>query len=174
MRFRVPSPVSEGDHSVKRSGGRWIAAVMVAAVAALVAALAVPSFRATSFAASSSPAPAGEVAVAQGLGPVALKNATVAGSTPAATPEIVSFILRGRNLFDLQSAVEAGQSPDLTVAEFASRYGQTAGDFDNALSVQQQQYKVPAVAAHDGLAGLPAQQVHGTTANPYLPTSIAS
>ena len=191
---------------MKRSGGRWIAAVVIAAAAALVAALAVPSFRATSFAASSSAAPAGEVAVAQGLGPVALKNATVSGSTPAATPEIVSFILRGRNLFDLQSAVEAGQSPDLTVAEFASRYGQTAGaitalqsylrrygiaskvypddlvvsaggtaaEFDSALSVQQQQYKVPAVAAHDGLAGLPAQQVHGTTANPYLPTSIAS
>jgi subtilase family serine protease len=191
---------------VKRSGGRWIAAVMIAAAAALVAALAVPSWRATSFAASSSAAPSGEVAVAQGLGPVALKNATVSGSTPAATPEIVSFILRGRNLFDLQSAIEGGQSPDLTVSEFASRYGQTAGaitalqsylrrygiaskvypddlvvsaggtaaEFDNALSVQQQQYKVPAVAAHDGLAGLPAQQVHGTMAAPYLPTSIAA
>ena len=191
---------------MKLSGGRRIAAVVIAATGALVAALAVPSFRALSFVASSSSVPAGEVAVAQGLGPIVLKNATVSGSTPSATPEIVSFILRGRNLFDLESAIEGGQSPDLTVAEFASRYGQTAAaiaalqsylsrygiatkvypddlvvsaggtaaEFDSALSVQQQQYKVPAVAAHDGLAGLPAQQVHGTAANPYLPTSIGS
>jgi kumamolisin len=191
---------------VKLSGGRRIAAVLIAATGALVAALAVPSVRALSFVASPSSVPAGEVAVAQGLGPIVLKNATVSGSTPSATPEIVSFILRGRNLFDLESAIEGGQSPDLTVAEFASRYGQTAAaiaalqsylsrygiatkvypddlvvsaggtaaEFDSALSVQQQQYKVPAVAAHDGLAGLPAQQVHGTAANPYLPTSIGS
>jgi kumamolisin len=191
---------------VKLSGGRRIAAVLIAATGALVAALAVPSVRALSFVASPSSVPAGEVAVAQGLGPIVLKNATVSGSTPSATPEIVSFILRGRNLFDLESAIEGGQSPDLTVAQFASRYGQTAdaiaalqsylsrygiatkvypddlvvsaggtaAEFDSALSVQQQQYKVPAVAAHDGLAGLPAQQVHGTAASPYLPASIGA
>jgi kumamolisin len=197
------------DFSVKNSGGRRIAALVIAATlaaaGAAVAAVAAPSFRGSSFTASPSAAPSGEVAVAQGLGPAVLKNATVSGSTPSATPEIVSFILRGRNLFSLQSAIETGQSPDLTVAQFAGRYGQTSGaitalesylnrygistsvypddldvtasgtaaQFDSALSVQQQQYKVPAMAAHDGLAAIPAQEVHGTTQDPYLPASIA-
>jgi kumamolisin len=198
---------------VKLSGGRRIAALVIAAVLAaagvLVAALGVlgsPSFEASSFVASPSSAPTGEVAVAQGLGPIVLKNATAIGSTAASTPEIVSFILRGRNLFSLESAVEGGHSPDLTVAQFAARYGQTtatitalqsylnkygiatsvypdgldvtasgtAAEFDSALSVKQQQYKVPAMAAHNGLATIGAQQVHGTTQNPYLPTSLGS
>jgi kumamolisin len=195
---------------VKLSGGRRIAALVIAAVLAaagvLVAALRVPSFEASSFAASPSSAPAGEVAVPQGLGPIVLKNATATGATPAATPEIVSFILRGRDLFNLESLVEGGHSPDMTVAQFAARYGQstatitalqsyltkygiatsvypdgldvtasgTAAEFDRALSVQQQQYKVPAMAAHNGLATISAQQVHGTTQNPYLPAGLGS
>jgi hypothetical protein len=69
-----------GDHFVKLSGGRRIAALVIAAVLAtagvLVAALGVPSFEASSFVASPSSAPTGEVAVAQGLGPTVLKNAT--------------------------------------------------------------------------------------------------
>ena len=195
---------------MKLSGGRRIAALIIAAVlagaGALAAALAAPSFQASAFKAAPSAAPAGAVAVAQGLGPIVLKNATATGATPPATPEIVSFILRGRNLFGLESAVEAGRSPGLTVDQFASQYGQstdtitalqsylgkygiktsvypddldvtasgTAAQFDSALSVQQQQYKVPPVAAHGGLAGLPAQQVHGTTQSPYLPASIGN
>ena len=195
---------------MKLSGGRRIAGLVIAAVLAaagvLVAALEAPSFGASSFAASPSSAPAGEVAVAQGLGPIVLKNATATGATPASTPEIVSFILRGRDLFSLESVVEGGHSPDMTVAQFAARYGQspatitalqsylskygiatsvypdgldvtasgTAADFDRALSVQQQQYKVPAMAGHDGLATIAAQQVHGTTQNPYLPASLGS
>jgi subtilase family serine protease len=195
---------------VKLSGGQRIAALVIAAVLAaagvLVAALGAPSFQASSFVAAPSSAPTGEVAVAQGLGPIVLKNATATGATPASTPEIVSFILRGRNLFGLESAVERGHSPGLTVAQFAARYGQrpatitalqsylskygiatsvypdgldvtasgTAGEFDSALSVQQQQYKVPAMAAHNGLATIGAQQVHGTTQNPYLPASLGS
>src|SRR5580700_11304253 len=117
-----------GDHSVKLSGGRRIAALVIAAVLAaagvLVAALGAPSFEASSFVAAPSAAPAGEVAVAQGLGPIVLKNATATGATPASTREIVSFILRGRDLFSLESAVEAGHSPEMTVAQFAARYGQ--------------------------------------------------
>jgi kumamolisin len=229
---------------VKLSGGRRISALVIAAAlaaaGAAVAAVAAPSFRASSFRASSfvaapSSAPSGEVAVAQGIGPVVLKNAAVLGSTPPSTAEIVSFILRGRNLFGLESAVEQGRSPDLTVAQFASRYGQsaaaitalesylngyglqtsvypddldvtasgTAAQFDSALSVQQQQYSVPAMAAHGvqlawasghgvqlawasghgvqlawasghgGLAAVPAQQVHGTADEAYLPATIA-
>jgi subtilase family serine protease len=195
---------------VKLSGGRRIAALVIAAVLAaagvLVAALEAPSFEASSFVAAPSSAPTGEVAVAQGVAPIALKNATAIGGTPASTPEIVSFILRGRNLFSLESAVERGYAPDLTVAQFAARYGQTtatitalqsylnkygiatsvypdgldvtasgtAAEFDSALSVQQQQYKVPAMPAHNGLATISAQQVHGTTQNPYLPASLGS
>ena len=134
-----------------------------------------------------------------------LKNATAQGATPPSTFELVSFILRGRNMFELASDVESGRSPDLTVAKFASQYGQsttaitalenylrqygiatvaypdnldvtasgTAAQFDRALSVQQDQYQVPAVAARDGQAAIPAQQIHGTSDDPYLPASIA-
>jgi subtilase family serine protease len=183
-----------------------VIAAVLGAAGVLVAALAAPSFEASSFVAAPSAAPAGEVAVAQGLGPIVLKNATATGATPASTREIVSFILRGRDLFSLESAVEAGHSPDMTVAQFAARYGQatatitalqsylskygiatsvypdglvvtasgTAAQFDSALSVQQQQYKVPATPAHNGLATIAAQQVHGTTQNPYLPASLGS
>jgi kumamolisin len=198
---------------VRLSGGRRIAALVIAAALAaagvLVAALGVfglPSFQASSFTASPSSAPAGEVAVAQGLGPIVLANATATGATPASTPEIVSFILRGRNMYNLESAVVAGRSPGMTVAQFAARYGQstdtisalqaylkkfgiatsvypdnldvtasgTAAEFNSALSVQQQQYKVPALTAHNGQAAVPAQQVHGTTQTPYLPGSLGS
>jgi kumamolisin len=194
---------------VKLSGERrvtaWVIAAALTAGGVVAVAVAEPSFEASSFLAAPGSVPAGEVAVAQGLGPAALKNATVSGTTPASTPEVVSFILRGRDLFSLVSAVEKGQAPEMTVAQFASRYGQstaaitalqsyltkygiatsvypddldvtargTAAQFDSALSVQQQQYKVPATAAHDGVAGVAAQQVHGTAQSPYLPASIA-
>ena len=92
----------------------------------LAAAAGRPSFEASSFAATTPAAAAGEVAVAQGLGPIVLKNATELAGTPASTPEIVSFILRGRNLLGLEPAVEEGRAPGLTVAQFAGRYGQTA------------------------------------------------
>ncbi|MGH3205460.1 MAG: S53 family peptidase [Streptosporangiaceae bacterium] len=114
---------------MKLSGRRRIAGLVIAAVlgaaGVLVAALGVPSFEASSFVGAPSSAPAGEVAVAQGLGPAVLTNATVTGATPGTTQEIVSFILRGRNLFSLESAVEGGHSPDMTVAQFAVRYGQS-------------------------------------------------
>jgi kumamolisin len=49
----------------------------------------------------------------------------------------------------------------------------TAGEFDSALDVQQQNYSAPAIPAHDGVAGHPAQQFHGTQGNPSLPSSLA-
>jgi len=188
---------------------RRIAAMMTAAAltaaCALAAAMAAPSAPASRLLASPSSPPPGEAAVAQGIGPSVLGGATVLGDTPPDTRESVSFVLRGRDLLGLESAVDAGRSPDLTVAQFASQYGQpgtaitalddylnrygittsvypddldvtasgTAAEFDSALSVQQEQYKVPAVPAHDGLAGIPAQQVHGTAADPYLPVGVA-
>ena len=174
------------------------------AVAGALAALADPPLRTSSLQSAPS-ASADEVAIAQGLGPAVLKNATAQGATPPSTFELISFILRGRNMFELASDVESGRSPDLTVARFASKYGQsataitalenylrqygiatsaypdnldvtasgTAAQFDRALSVQQDQYQVPAVAARDGLAAIPAQQIHGSSGDPYLPASIA-
>jgi len=49
----------------------------------------------------------------------------------------------------------------------------TAGEFDSALAVQQQQYFVPALPARDGLQAIPAQSVHGTAQPPELPYRIA-
>jgi hypothetical protein len=49
----------------------------------------------------------------------------------------------------------------------------TVGEFNRALSVRQSQFHVPAVAGHDGMRGIPAQNVHGTTQAPKLPQDIA-
>jgi subtilase family serine protease len=48
----------------------------------------------------------------------------------------------------------------------------TAGQFDQALSVQQKQFHVPAMSRH-GSTSIPAQTVHGTSQSPMLPGSIA-
>jgi kumamolisin len=152
------------------------------------------------------PPSASKVAVPQGIGTAALKNARVFGHTPASTPETVSFILKARNLGQLEANVEAGMpSGYQSVSQFASGYGQpgsnisalrsylssfglsstsdadgldvtatgTAGEFDKALSVQQNQYNVPAVPARDGLAGRPAMTIHGTTDPALLPANLA-
>ena len=186
---------------------RFVAMTAAAAPAvsgALAAAMADPPFKTSSFQATPTAAQ-GAVMVAQGFGPAVLKNATAKGATPSSTSEIVSFILRGRNMFELASDIQSGRSPDLTVSQFASQHGQsaaaisalesylnqyglttstypddldvtasgTAADFDKALSVTQQQYQVPAMGAHDGLAAIPAQLVHGTITDPSLPAAIA-
>jgi subtilase family serine protease len=153
------------------------------------------------------PPSATKVAVPQGIGTAALKNARVFGQTPASTPETVSFILKARNLSQLEANVQAGMpSGYQSVRQFASGYGQpdsnisalrsylssfglsstsdadgldvtatgTAGAFDKALSVQQNQYNVPAVPARHGMAGRPAMTIHGTTDSALLPANLAS
>jgi kumamolisin len=50
----------------------------------------------------------------------------------------------------------------------------TAGDYDAALSVQQDQYHVPAYPGRYGGWGSPAQNVHGATTSPELPNQLAS
>jgi subtilase family serine protease len=50
----------------------------------------------------------------------------------------------------------------------------TAGDYDAALSVQQDQYHVPSFPGYGGLQGRPAQTVHGATTSPELPSQLAS
>jgi hypothetical protein len=136
--------------------------------------------------AASGPAPAALIPVAQGVQPAALPGSTVFGTTPADTPEAVSFILKARDGAQLEQSVEAGMpGGHLSVGQFARTYGQpaeniaaltaylgqfgistsaypdgldvsasgTAGQFDQALSVQQRQYSVPATPGRDGQPG---------------------
>jgi subtilase family serine protease len=49
----------------------------------------------------------------------------------------------------------------------------TAAEFNQALSVQQSQYRVPRQRGLDGLQPIPAQTVHGTASSPRLPDPIA-
>jgi subtilase family serine protease len=49
----------------------------------------------------------------------------------------------------------------------------TAGEFDNALSVEQNEYVVPAVPARFGQAARPAMTIHGTPQSPLLPANLA-
>jgi kumamolisin len=50
----------------------------------------------------------------------------------------------------------------------------TAGEFDSALTVHQQQFEVPAVPAEDGQLGRPAMTIHGTLNTPLLPGYIGA
>jgi kumamolisin len=49
----------------------------------------------------------------------------------------------------------------------------TAGEFDSALTVQQSEFRVPAVPARHGMAGRRAMTIHGTTDSPLLPRHLA-
>ena len=49
----------------------------------------------------------------------------------------------------------------------------TAGQFDQALAVTQQQYRVPQLRGRDGGVTVRAQTIHGTAQDPELPASIA-
>jgi subtilase family serine protease len=97
--------------------------------AAILAATIGPAAALLATTAASSPqavTPGGKVAVPQGIGMAALKNASVFGTTAASTPETVSFVLKERHLAALEAAVESGRSGgDLSVADFAALYGQS-------------------------------------------------
>jgi subtilase family serine protease len=171
----------------------------VAAVMTPLAALAGPASAAT-------PSPNTPEQVASGINVAQVPGAAVFGSTPASTPETVSFILRERNHSLLQANVINGVTKYLSVSQFASTYGQTsanvaaltsylahygiqttvyannvdvsatgtAGEFDSALGVTQNQYHVPALRGAGGLAGIPAQDVHGTAQAPLLPYRLSN
>jgi kumamolisin len=171
----------------------------VAAVVAPLAALSGPAL-------ASTPNPNTPEQVSSGIDAALLPGATVFGTTPASTPETVSFILRERNVNFLQAAVTTGVRSYLSVSQFASAYGQTpakvsaltsylahygikttvyadnvdvsatgtAGEFNAALSVKQNQYHVPALAGGNGLNPIPAQTVHGTAQSPLLPYRLSN
>ena len=171
----------------------------VAAVVAPLAALSGPAL-------ASTPNPNTPEQVSSGIDAALLPGATVFGTTPASTPETVSFILRERNVNFLQAAVTTGVRSYLSVSQFASAYGQTpahvsaltsylahygikttvyadnvdvsatgtAGEFNAALSVKQNQYHVPALPGGNGLNPIPAQTVHGTAQSPLLPYRLSN
>lgn len=144
--------------------------------------------------------------VGQGTVPANLPGVVAFGPAPASTPEQVSFILDEQNKNQLEQGVDNGSVSNLSVSQFANRYGQsqsnikalttylakfgitssvyaddvdvsttgTAGDYDAALSVTQDQYHVPAYPGHHGSFGEPAQTVHGPTTPPELPSQLAS
>ena len=143
--------------------------------------------------------------VDHGVEASALPGSTVFGTTPASTPETVSFVLRERNESQLEASVEQGVRQFDSVGQFAAAYGQspsnisqlehylagygittyaypddvdvsasgTAGQFDKALAVLQYQYHVPSQGGHHGLRPVPAQNVHGPSRAPELPSQIA-
>ena len=137
----------------KRAGRRIAAAATAVALGSagvLVAALSAPLPARPTAATPTSSVPPGEVAVPQGLGPAVLKGASVFGATPPDTMETVSFILTGRNLASLESAVQSGQAPDLSVPQFARRYGQTAAAI-GALGSYLNQYGITTTTYPDHL-----------------------
>jgi kumamolisin len=171
----------------------WLVVVVVAAAP-------------TSASAQSASGSGALVPVTPGINAAAVPGAVPFGSTPASTPETVSFIFRAQNLQQLEAAVTGGITNYLSVRQFASEYGAnpavisalrsylaqfgitttvyadnldvvaqgTAGEFDKALSVTQQQYHAPAVLGRGGRMRLPAQTFHGTAQWPQLPGYIAN
>jgi kumamolisin len=83
------------------------------------------------------------------------------GGSPFAIAQLRSYLSR----FGITTAVDADQ-----VDVVASG---TAGEFDQALSVQQHEYQVPAQPGHGGFGGIPAQTVHGAGDSPQLPRRFA-
>jgi kumamolisin len=158
------------------------------------------------FAASPALASTNSTPVAGGVDAAAIPGSTVFGTTPADTPETVSFILREQNLGQLEAQDEGGFHSFLSTSQFAATYGAapvtiaalesylkpfgisttayaddvdvvatgTAGEFDKALSVTQNQYRTPAVAGKSGTMSIPAQTFHGVSGNPSVPSSLAS
>src|ERR1700751_2753351 len=83
------------------------------------------SCAATAASASTAPGPDTLVNVQGALAALGLPGATGLGSTPADTQETVSFVLRERNIGQLESKVTRGMGPFLSVRQFATTYGQT-------------------------------------------------
>jgi subtilase family serine protease len=108
---------------------RFVRSRLLAGTAAAAMVIAVVAAGAGAAAASPtptpSPSPMAQVPVQQGTDVAALPGATVFGDTPPSTPEIVSFILRERNLRQLSASVEHGVRHFLSVRQFAGRYGQS-------------------------------------------------
>jgi kumamolisin len=154
--------------------------------------------------AASTPGPNTPETVPTGLLASSLPGASAFGDTSPSTPEQVSFILKERDISQLESSVTGGKTSFDSVSQFASKYGQssavvsaltsylakfgittsvysgnvdvsasgTAGEFDQALTVKQENYHVPARHGANGYA-VPAQTVYSATGAPELPYEIS-
>src|SRR6202034_281042 len=83
------------------------------------------------------------------------------GANPALIAELESYLGK----FGITTSVYAGNVDVVANG--------TAGEFDQALAVTQQQYTAPALPGRDGLPGVRAQTFHGTAQSPEVPASIA-
>lgn len=160
---------------------------------------------ATAASASTTPGSDSLVGIQGALTSLGLPGATGLGDTSSDTPETVAFVLKERNLSQLESQVTHGMSHFLSVRQFADTYGQTpavisaldaylarygikatadrddvdvvatgtAGQFDQALSTAQKQFRVPELHGTSGAPSVPAQTVHAATGAPKLPAGIA-
>jgi hypothetical protein len=101
---------------------RLSAAVVLglAVVMTPLATLAAPASAAT-------PGPNTPESVSSGINVAKLPGSAVFGSTPASTPETVSFVLRERNVGLLRASVVNGMTSYLTVSQFARAYNQAVG-----------------------------------------------
>jgi subtilase family serine protease len=79
-------------------------------------------------ASASSPGPNTPEAVPSGISAAQLPGASVFGSTPADTPETVSFVLKEQNLNLLEAEALSGSDHYLSVSQFASFYGQSTAN----------------------------------------------
>ena len=154
--------------------------------------------------AASTPGPNTPETVPTGLLASSLPGASAFGDTSPSTPEQVSFILKERDISQLESSVTSGKTSYDSVSQFAGKYGQTsavvsaltgylakfgittsvypgnvdvsasgtAGEFDQALTVKQQNYHVPARHGANG-GSVPAQTVYSATAAPELPYRLS-
>ena len=124
---------------------RTTAALVVAAVAPAAAFLAPGPVSL-----ASTPGGDTRVSVPQGTGAAALSHAGFFGTTPASTPETVSFVLKARNLGQLEASVESGLTGRMSVAQFARGYGQP-GRVISALESYLRQFGISSAAYADGL-----------------------
>jgi subtilase family serine protease len=87
--------------------------------------------------------------------------ASIYGQTPAHIGALQSYLAG----FHIRTTVDADN------VDVVARG--TVGDFNRALGVTQSQYHVPEITSHDGMMAIPAQNVHGTATQPWLPSGIA-
>src|ERR1700753_666973 len=77
-------------------------------------------------AAAAAPGPNTPEKVPTGLLASALPGASAFGDTSPDTPEQVSFILKERDISQLESSVTGGQTSYDSVSQFAGKYGQSS------------------------------------------------
>ena len=132
-------------------------ALGVAVVMIPLAALAGSASAATT---ASSPGPNTPESVASGIDVASLPGAAVFGTTPADTPETVSFILREQNLNSLKAEVQHGVRNYLSVSQFAGVYGQTEANI-SALTSYLASFGITTTGVYPGNVDMSASGTAG-------------